>query len=158
MNIKNLTPNKNSRYEQDYYVLKNPEKYRGDETKIIYRSSYERRMCQYCDSNPKIISWSSEPLAIRYTSLFDGRQHNYWLDFWFKYDDGREFIVEVKPNAKLKKPRRPSKKTPKSLENYNKKLKEYLVNYSKFKAASDFARQSGVEFIIIDESFLFSIN
>ena len=158
MSIKNLKPSANSRYEQNYYVLKNPNKYRGDKTKIIYRSSYEKRFCQLCDSSPKIISWSSEPISIRYTSMYDNRQHSYWLDFWFKYDDGREFIVEVKPSGKLKKPRKPSKKTAKSLENYNHRMKEYLVNYSKFKAASEFAKQTGVEFIIVDEHFLFSIN
>lgn len=158
MSIKNLGPSINSRYEQNYYILKNPEKYRGNKSKIIYRSSYEKRFCQYCDMSEKIISWSSEPLSIMYTSIADGRRHKYWLDFWIKYEDGREFIIEVKPNNKLKKPRKPSKKTSKSLENYNYKLKEYLTNYSKFKAAAEFARQSGIEFIIVDENFLFDIN
>jgi hypothetical protein len=157
MSIKNLKPSVNSKYEQNYYRLVNPLKYKGDPNKIIYRSSYEKRMCQICDSSDKIIQWSSEPIAIMYTSLFDGKRHKYWLDFWFKYYDGREFIIEVKPLNKLNKPKAPAKKTTKALENYNFRMKEYLVNYSKFKAASEFAQQTGLEFVIVDEKFLFSI-
>ncbi|MFM2010951.1 MAG: hypothetical protein RLZZ479_1342, partial [Bacteroidota bacterium] len=41
MSIKNNKPSKKSTYRQGYYVLNNPDKYIGDPTKIIYRSSWE---------------------------------------------------------------------------------------------------------------------
>jgi hypothetical protein len=158
MSIKNLKPSQNSRYEQGYYVIQNPEKYRGDTNKIIVRSSYEKKMCIYCDLDKNVISWSSEPIAIAYTSKVDGRRHKYWIDYWVKLNDGREFLVEVKPNGKLKKPRTPGKNaTAKKIYNYNTRLKEYLVNLSKFEAAITFANQVGMEFIIADEDFLFNI-
>lgn len=156
VSIKNLKPN-NTIYEQAYYIPQNPHKYRGDINKIIYRSSYEKRFCQICDMDHRVVEWSSEPIAIRYTSLVDGTQHNYWIDFWFKKDDGSEYIVEVKPNMKLTKPKKPKKKTVKSQETYNKLVKEYLVNYSKFEAASNFAKQTGLKFLIVDENYLFGI-
>jgi len=152
--IKNLKPNYNSRYENGYYVPKNKEKYKGDINNVIIRSSYEKRMCQICDASPSIIAWSSEPIAIRYISKVDGKTHNYWLDFWFKTKEGKEYIVEVKPNGKLKEPKKPRKKTKKAMYNYGLRLKEYLVNYSKFEAATEFAKQSGMNFIIAEEEFL----
>jgi len=152
--IKNFKPSIYSRYEQGYYVPHNKHKYKGDIDKIIIRSSYEKRMCQICDGTPEIIEWSSEPIAIRYISEVDGKTHNYWLDFWMKMNDGREFIVEVKPTGKLKAPKKPKKRTDKALYNYSIRMKEYLVNYSKFKAASEFAKQTGMQFIIAEETFL----
>lgn len=153
MSIKNLKPTPNSKYESGYYSPKYPDKYRGDLKKIIYRSSYERRMCQFCDFTDSVIEWSSEPIAIMYTSMYDNRRHKYWVDFWVKLNNGKEFIVEVKPSMKLKKPR----KTKRNIKSFNEAAKEYLVNYSKFQAASQFAKASGMEFIIADENFLFSI-
>ena len=37
------------------YKPKNRNKYKGDPTKIIYRSLWERRFMVYCDENPSII-------------------------------------------------------------------------------------------------------
>ena len=39
---------------------KNPQKYRGDPTKIIYRSLWERNCMRYFDENPNVLKWSSE--------------------------------------------------------------------------------------------------
>ena len=46
------------------YTPENPKKYIGDPSKIVYRSSWERRFMIYCDRNPLILSWASEELAI----------------------------------------------------------------------------------------------
>ena len=37
---------------------KNPKKYKGDPTNIIYRSLLERRFMVYCDDTPAIIKWA----------------------------------------------------------------------------------------------------
>ena len=40
---------------------KNPKKYKGDPSNIIFRSSWERDVMNWCDKNEKIVSkWSSE--------------------------------------------------------------------------------------------------
>ena len=38
----------------------NPKKYKGDYTKIIYRSGWELNFMNYLDSQPEVISCSSE--------------------------------------------------------------------------------------------------
>ena len=44
-------------------------KYKGDPTKVVYRSMWELRFMKYCDSNPSILEWSSEEIVIPYRSL-----------------------------------------------------------------------------------------
>ena len=38
---------------------KNPKKYKGDPTNIIYRSSWEKQMMIYFDNNEHIVEWQS---------------------------------------------------------------------------------------------------
>ena len=61
-------------------------KYKGDPTKIIYRSLWERRFMKYCDDNPNILKWSSEEVVIPYR-LDDGSFHRYFPDFMIEYRD-----------------------------------------------------------------------
>ena len=42
------------------YKPKNPSKYKGNPTNIIYRSLWERRLMSYLDDHPDILQWSSE--------------------------------------------------------------------------------------------------
>ena len=48
------------------YIPKNPKKYKGDHSKVIYRSLWERRFMVYCDSSDFIIEWGSEEIIIPY--------------------------------------------------------------------------------------------
>ena len=45
---------------------KNPAKYHGDPTNIIYRSGWELKYMAHLDSAKDVISWSSEEVIIRY--------------------------------------------------------------------------------------------
>jgi hypothetical protein len=63
------------------YSPKNPGKYKGDPTGIIYRSLWERKLMVYLDENKSIIQWSSEEIAIPYISPLDIRYHRYFPDF-----------------------------------------------------------------------------
>ena len=40
----------------------NPQKYQGDPENIICRSSWERKFCNYCDTNPNILKWCRQEL------------------------------------------------------------------------------------------------
>jgi hypothetical protein len=60
---------------------KHPKKYRGDPTKIIYRSLWERNCMRYFDDNPNVLKWSSEEVIVPYKSPLDGRYHRYFPDF-----------------------------------------------------------------------------
>lgn len=155
--IKNFKPSKKSTYKQGYYYLKNPSKYKGDSNKIIYRSGWERKFCIYCDTNPKIVEWSSEPFKITYLSQVDNKQHRYFPDFYIKIkkkDEVKEYIVEIKPHKYSIKPKPPKRKTKKKIKNYKHTMKRFLVNESKWKAAERAAKENGYEFIVITEKFL----
>ena len=160
LNIKNLVPRKDSQYRQGYYQLLNPSKYIGDPSKIIYRSSYEARFARYCDSDDRIIKWSSEPLVIPYYHPVDRSIKSYNVDFYVKLRTGentyKEYLIEVKPARQLKKPQMPTKRvTEKAMTSYNNALKTYMINISKFNAAKEFAESRNMSFLIVTEAFIF---
>jgi hypothetical protein len=157
--IKNIKPAKNVHVTGNF-LPKNPVKYIGDIAKIIYRSSWERRFCVFCDSSQKIIKWSSEPFAIQYVSPIDNKVHEYFVDFYIKIEQQNgvieEYLVEIKPKARLSKPVPPKKNTHKMLLQYNEEVKTYIVNTSKFAAAKSFAAKRGCKFLVVTEDFLFN--
>ena len=93
---------------------KNYKKYRGNPTKIYYRSLWERRFMIYCDNNPAILEWGSEELIIPYLSPVDKKIHRYFPDFYIKYMDKKgkviREIIEVKPKKFLSPPTKQKKK------------------------------------------------
>lgn len=160
LNIKNLTPRKDAPYRQGYYNLMNPQKYVGDPNKIIFRSSWEKRFAIYCDTNDRIMVWSSEPLAIPYLNPVDGEIRPYNVDFYVRIKTGektyKEYLVEVKPSRQLKPPQAPTGRiTEKRMESYTNAMKSYLVNLAKFKAAKEYSSSRGWDFVVVTESMLF---
>lgn len=132
---------------------KHYKKYKGDPTKVIYRSMWELRFMKYCDKNDSILEWSSEEIVIPYRSI-DNKVHRYYPDFWIKYKqyDGKmiQEIIEVKPKSQCK---RPSKKG----KHYGKYLREartYAINESKWDAAREYCLDRGYKFRILTEDHL----
>ena len=133
---------------------KNYKKYRGDPTKIYYRSLWERRFMVYCDNNSKIIEWGSEEIIIPYKSPLDKKTHRYFPDFYVKYINKdkqvvRE-IIEVKPKRHLSPPKEPKRKTPRYLN----EVATYIKNKAKFKAAEEFCKDRKYGFRILTEEQL----
>ena len=54
------------------YIPTNPDKYKGNPMKIIYRSLWERRLMVYCDKKTSVLEWGSEEIVIPYYSPLDG--------------------------------------------------------------------------------------
>tara|TARA_X000000950_G_C13669094_1_gene559194 strand:+ start:391 stop:834 length:444 start_codon:yes stop_codon:yes gene_type:complete len=133
---------------------KNYKKYKGDPTKIIYRSLWERRFMVYCDNNPSIIEWGSEEIIIPYRSPVDKKVHRYFPDFYIKYVNAKgqsiREIIEVKPKKQLKPPKEPIRRTKKYLN----EVATYVVNQAKFKAASEFCKDRKYGFRILTEDHL----
>ena len=106
--IKDLKPKKNGPFKQGYYEPINPDKYKTNTKRIIYRSSWEFKLCRWFDLTPEVIEWASEPLSIKYFFTLDNKMHTYYPDFYFafKKPDGTiiKYIVEVKPTEQLQKP------------------------------------------------------
>ena len=159
--IKNLKPQANSRYKQGYYVLKNPDKYLGDKSRIIVRSSWEGKLCNWADNHVAVIQWSSEPVKIPYFSPIDKKTHQYNVDFWMKIlkaGNEEQWLIEVKPSSQMKKPSQAlleGNRTMKKLTRYNRELRTYIVNSAKFEAAKKFAEDRGMRFGVVNEKFLF---
>jgi hypothetical protein len=152
MNIKNNKPKKNSGYSQGYFPINECQKYIGPGP-IIYRSSWERKFCMYCESNPQIVKWSSEPVKIKYINSLDGREHSYFPDYYMKLESGEEYLIEVKPSSQLQKPNPPKRKTKKSVANYKYAYEMYITNMCKIQFAEHWCNKRGWKFLLVTETF-----
>lgn len=132
------------------FIPKNPKKYNGDSTNIIYRSSWEVRVMKYLDDHPNVLWWSSEELAIPYKSPIDNKVHRYFPDFItkIKRKDGSvmTYVLEVKPEKQTKMPVK-RKKT----QTYINETVTFAVNQEKWRAAELFCYEHGWQFKLITE-------
>ena len=128
---------------------RNPQKYNGDPSNIIYRSSWECKVMDSFDKRPDILSWSSEEMAIPYVSPVDGRRHRYFPDFIVKVrtKDGtiKTMMVEVKPEKQSKPPARKSRVT----KQYIQEVVTWGVNQAKWKAAIDYCKDRKWTFVVM---------
>lgn len=149
----------NGKYKQGFYHPQNPSKYIGDPTNIKFRSSWEYAFCTYLDMNEKILKWSCEQPVITYSDL-RGKVHRYYPDFFYEIKrngDPQNYgrvIVEIKPASELIPPNKPINESGKSLENYEYAVRTHIKNKLKWSAAEDYAKNNGMEFIIITEKIL----
>ena len=130
---------------------KNYKKYKGDPTKIYYRSLWERRFMVYCDNNPNILEWGSEEIIIPYRSPVDKKVHRYFPDFYIKYRNTlgelKREIIEVKPKSQCFPPKEPKRVTKK----YKQKVLTYIINQEKFKDAGEYRDDRKKGFRILTE-------
>ena len=153
MSIKKVKPTSKSGFKQGYYNPQNLHKYKG-EFPIIYRSSWERKFCHWCDHNEDVLFWMSEPFSISYFNILDKKFHKYYPDFFIqmKRDDSVEnYIVEIKPKSQLMKPKEPKRKTKKALENYKYGYETYVRNLCKTDALNKAARQRNYKVMLLTE-------
>lgn len=146
---------KDTNYVQGKFKPKNPSKYLGDCTNIIYRSSYELKFMQYCDLSENIMAYQSEEFFIPYISPIDGKCHRYFPDFFIKYKDKtgkfRKAIIEIKPEKDLKEPEKNPKRKTKS---WAYQVKTWAVNQQKWNAARKYCEERDYEFKIFTEKTL----
>lgn len=128
-----------------------PEKYAGDPTCVIMRSSWETRFASWCDKNPSVIKWSSEETIIPYRCPTDDKVHRYFVDFkiQIKTKEGllKTYLIEVKPAKQTQPPVYPGRNT----QRYITESMTFIKNQAKWKAATEWAKDRGYEFKIITE-------
>jgi hypothetical protein len=129
------------------YIPIFPEKYSGDPSNIIMRSSWETRFASWCDKNPSVLKWNSEETIIPYKCPTDNRIHRYFVDFKITVTTGKTYLVEVKPKTQTQPPIYPGKRT----QRYLQESLAFMKNQAKWEAASEFAKDRGWEFKIITE-------
>jgi hypothetical protein len=145
----------NTKAHRGRYQPKNPEKYRGDASQIVYRSSWELRVMRYFDLHPDILEWNSEGLVVPYLSPIDNRIHRYFVDFWIKKRDINGKVtcaaIEVKPYKETRPPERKTKVTRRFLQ----EAQTFAINTAKWSAAEEFCKDRGWSFIIMTEKEIY---
>lgn len=145
-----------SNYKQGFFKPKFPKKYKGDPTNIVYRSGWEKKVMEYCDTNTNVIAWSSEETIIPYISPIDNRKHRYFVDFYVEVLDNngviKTMLLEVKPKNQTQEPQKKSRKT----KRYINEVVTWGINQAKWKAAQEYCLDRGWEFKIITEAELFN--
>jgi hypothetical protein len=138
------------KFAQSFYSVKNPKKYIGTKDPF-YRSGWEFTFMTFCDNNPAIEQWASEPVKIPYRDPLTGKQTVYVPDFLIKYVDknrkGHVEMIEIKPASQTLK-----EKVGKSAYNQA----QYVKNMAKWEAASAWCRNQGIKFRVINEGDIFS--
>ena len=92
-------------YYQGKYKVKNYQKYKGDPTNVIYRSSWELKFLKYCDLNDNVLEFGSEEVIVPYMSPLDNRIHRYFPDFYIKVREKngkiKKYLIEIKPKKQV---------------------------------------------------------
>ena len=143
---------------QGRFKPKNPTKYMGDPTNIIYRSGWELKLMSYLDTHVNVLQWSSEEVVIPYKSPIDGRRHRYFPDFYLEQINTNgikeKILIEVKPKYQTVPPVVQTTKTKKPTKRYINEVKTWGINQAKLIAAEEFCKDRGWKFQIMHEDHL----
>lgn len=130
---------------------RNPAKYMGDVTTIVYRSRWELKFMSYLDAHRDVVQWSSEEFSIPYRSPIDNKIHRYFPDFRIKKKnpDGsiETVVVEIKPHKETHPPIVQQKPT----KQYLREVYTWGINSAKWKAAREYCADRQWKFIIMTE-------
>lgn len=134
------------------YRVKNPAKYQGDYSNVVYRSLWERCVFKWLDENDSVISWNSEETVIPYRCKTDGKIHRYFIDLKVQFKKGPTYYIEIKPRKETLEP-----KGSKKSKRYINEVFTYVKNTCKWEAAKEYAADRGAVFEIWTEDTLKSL-
>jgi len=133
-----------AKYHQGRYAIINEAKYAGKGTPT-FRSSWENTFMQFCDNNPNVLSWASEPVRIPYLHPITGKMTTYVPDFIVVYLDAKgkkhAELIEIKPL---------NQSDPQYARSQGQQM-QTAINYAKWAAAEDWAKKRGMKFRILTE-------
>jgi len=143
-----------SRTLQGKFRPKNPDKYIGDPSGIVYRSSWEKMFMTWCDTKEHVVAWQSEEKSIWYYDPVTKKKRRYFPDFLIKYKKDGNLIsemIEVKPQSQIDGPPVNPKRRTKAWMNA---VHTYITNQAKWKAAMEYCEDRGMSFRLISEKHL----
>lgn len=145
---------RNNKYHQGYYNPINPKKYigKGD---IIYRSGLELKFMLWCDKTDTIKRWSSETITVPYYDSVQKKNRLYYVDNFVEIQEGdniKKYLIEIKPHKQTIEPKATKGKRKSNL--LYEQLQWVNNHNDKWPAARAFAKNHGMEFIIITEKEL----
>ena len=135
------------KYKQGPFKVANPNKYIGDHSKLAYKSGLESRVMYTLDHDPSILKWCYEGFFVPYSIPGESFNRRYIPDFFFekRMPSGKtqRFICEVKPQVQTRPPKRGNKKT----KTFLREQATFLMNTSKWEAATKWANKHKCKFI-----------
>jgi|TARA_B110000908_G_scaffold170834_1_gene231554 hypothetical protein len=131
------------------YTVKNPVKYQGDPSKVIYRSLWEKYCFKWADLSPDVKGWSSEEVVIPYYYDIDKKYHRYFMDLKVTWSNGKTWLIEIKPEKETQPP-----KGDRRTKRYLQEGMTYVKNMNKWEAANKYALDRKWEFHIWTEKKL----
>ena len=141
-------------FKQGIYRPINSDKLVGA-TQATYRSSLELRFFKFLDTNPNVIKWGSENVAIPYVSPLDRKVHHYYIDnvVIIKESNNQlgKYLIEIKPKNQTRAPIQSGRKKQTTI------LYEQLMwakNNAKWEAAKQFCAKKKWQFLILTEDEL----
>ena len=164
---------------QGVYVPKHPEKVIGGA--VITRSGWEFAFARWCDDNPSVLEWGSEPCAIQYrnpggVNMDACRKANvspmdplnwpindYYPDFYvmLRTDDDTDgtdvvrLLIEIKPYAQTQRPVPPPTGAKlQEQKRFVEEVKTFLQNTKKWEAATIWAKDHNMDFKVFTENEL----
>jgi hypothetical protein len=141
---------------QGRFKLKHPEKYKGNASNVVYRSSWELKIMIHLDHDTTVSKWSSEENVIAYRSPVDGRLHRYFVDFMVERVDSSgnrtTTLIEVKPEKETVPPKVTKNK---KSRHFITESMTYAKNLAKWEAAKKYCESRGWKFVILTERHLF---
>ncbi len=152
-------PNNPGKYHQGKYKIQNPQKYIGDPTDIVYRSSWEYKFMVYCDMNEYVLRWGSEVFKIPYTD-YVGHGRTYIPDFYLETRNTKipdlinRYIVEIKPEQEIREPEIPKNISPKKLKQLEYQLATWQKNKYKWVHAVEWCKTRDMKFWLVTEKHL----
>ena len=136
------------KYHKGKYTIKNPQKYSG-KGEPTFRSSWEFTFMNFCDDNPSVVAWASEPCKITYQNPLNGKVTAYVPDFVIVYMDKKgnknAELIEIKP-ATQSNPDLARRRTDKMA---------VVQNYAKWDAATHWAKKKGMRFRVLNENDIY---
>lgn len=156
--VMNLQQSGRYRSLKGLYKPTHPEKYKGTKAPF-FKSKIELMMMRYLDGNVNVLSWTYEPFAIKYKDEAQPirtpsggvtyRVRSYYIDFVCVVRMGnttRKFWIETKATSDVN-------------VGHNSRARDiekrdFITNMSKWKAASQIAKNQGHTFIVVTEETL----
>jgi hypothetical protein len=138
-----------AKFHKGQYTVLNASKYSGSGTPV-FRSSWEQTFMQFCDTNPNVMAWASEPVRISYQHPLTGKVTSYVPDFVIVYRDAKgnknAELIEIKPA---------NQSNPKFARGRAQQA-QVAINYAKWDAATHWAKKRGMKFRVLNEGDIYA--
>jgi hypothetical protein len=137
------------KFHKGKYTVLNQSKYSGSGSPT-FRSSWEQTFMQFCDNNPNVMAWASEPVKITYQNPLTGKVTTYVPDFIVVYRDAKG-----KKNAELIEIKPANQSNPKFARGRAQQA-QVAINYAKWDAATHWAKKRGMKFRVLNEGDIYA--